>query len=48
MGIVVEATLVARPLAAIRTHLHCLLVNDKMPQRLLRLRVGGAGRLRRG
>jgi hypothetical protein len=39
MGIVVEATLVARPLAPIRTHLHGLRVDARLPGRLLRLKV---------
>ena len=39
MGVVVEATLQARPLAAITTRLHGLLVNDKLPAKLLKLKV---------
>ena len=44
MGIVVEATLVARPLAPIRTHLHGLRVDARLPGRLLRLKVRAARR----
>jgi hypothetical protein len=39
MGIVVEATLVARPLAPIKTLLHALRVDQRLPGRLLKLKV---------